>query len=243
MIIKIKELKDNMSVIYKINYKDGKHFYIGFTNDLKRRMSEHINAYKKIKYKKIQDCDMAIFEQGGLEEIEILEFCKEKDLANREKYWISYYDAYNSPLGYNKTKGGDGSDQIGENNPNSVFSNQEVYNIRKRRYLGERKKDVYQDYSNYSFQTFEKIWLGRGYTEIGKEFLIPSNLKSRQEYSHEANNGLKNGRAKASLEDIKTIRKRYDNGEKIVDILKDFNYLSKSTIRRIALRETFKDIK
>jgi predicted GIY-YIG superfamily endonuclease len=40
MILKINELKNGMSVIYKINYLDG-HYYIGLTNDLKRRMSEH----------------------------------------------------------------------------------------------------------------------------------------------------------------------------------------------------------
>ena len=51
MIVKISELKNNMSVIYKINYKDGR-FYIGLTDDLKRRMSEHISAWKKMNYKK-----------------------------------------------------------------------------------------------------------------------------------------------------------------------------------------------
>ena len=72
MILKINELKNGMSVIYKINYLDG-HYYIGLTNDLKRRMSEHQNAWKKT-YKKIQDCDIAIHNQGGIDQVEILEF-------------------------------------------------------------------------------------------------------------------------------------------------------------------------
>ena len=76
MILKIKDLQNNMSVIYKINYNNGK-FYIGCTNDLKRRMSEHINAWKKSHYKTTQECDLAIREQNGLEEIEILEFVPE----------------------------------------------------------------------------------------------------------------------------------------------------------------------
>lgn len=109
MVLKIKDLEDNMSVIYKINYRDGK-FYIGFTNDLKRRISEHLNAWKKARYKKIQDCDIAIHKQNGIDEIEILEFVSDISLLEeRERYWITYYDAYNSDIGYNKTPGGNGA--------------------------------------------------------------------------------------------------------------------------------------
>lgn len=240
MILKINELQKGMSVIYKINYKDG-HYYIGLTNDLKRRMSEHLNAWKKT-YKHIQDCDKAIHEQGGIEEVEVLEFVPIPDLEEREQYWIKYYNAYENPLGYNKTPGGDGSNQSGTFNPNAVFSKEQVYEIRKRRFLGERKKDVYQDYSFASFSGFEKIWLGTGYNDVGQEFIIQPNQKSRQEYSHEANSGLKNGKAKASYEDIIEIRKRRDNGETFSAINKDFPHLSLSTVRRIALRESYKTV-
>lgn len=240
MILKINELQNGMSVIYKINYKDG-HYYIGLTNDLKRRMSEHLNAWEKT-YKNIQDCDKAIHAQGGIEEVEILEFVPIHLLEEREQYWIKYYNAYENPLGYNKTVGGDGSNQSGVFNPNAIFSKEQVYDIRKRRFLGERKKDVYQDYSFSSFGGFEKIWLGIGYNDIGQEFIIPTNKKSRQEYSHEANNGLRNGRAKASYEDILEIRRRRNNGETFATISKDFPYLSLSTVRRIALKESYKDV-
>ena len=230
-----------MSVIYKINYLDG-HYYIGLTNDLKRRMSEHQNAWKKT-YKKIQDCDIAIHNQGGIDQVEILEFVPIPQLEERERYWIEYFNAYESPLGYNKTPGGDSSNQTGSQNHRAVFTNEQVYDIRKRRFLGERKKDVYKDYSFASFSGFEKVWLGTGYNNIGQEFIIQANQKSRQEYSHEANSGLKNGRAKASYEDIIQIRQRKDAGETYTSIAKDFPHLSKSTIRRIALRESYKDVK
>jgi len=122
------------------------------------------------------------------------------------------------------------------------LTNNQVLDIRKRRYLGERKKDVYLDYSDYSFATFERIWLGKGYPGIGKEYLIPTNSISKQEYSSAANKGLNNGRAKCSKEMILEVRKRYDNGESISSILKDFSYVSRNTIRRIALRESYKDV-
>lgn len=240
MIVKISELKNNMSVIYKINYKDGR-FYIGLTDDLKRRMSEHISAWKKMNYKKIQDCDKAIYEQGGIDEVEILEFAPIEKLEEREIYWISYYNAYHSDLGYNNSPGGYNGGS-GVDNPKSIFSKEQVLDIRKRRFFGERKKDVYKDYSNYSFGTFEKIWLGRGYNNIGHEYIIQPNTISRQEYSHNANNGLKNGKSKCNKEQILEIRYRYDNGEPINLIAKDFNHISKSTVRRIALRESYKDV-
>ena len=241
MIIQTKDLKDNMSVIYKINYNNG-NFYIGITNNLKRRISQHVNAWKKNNVKKVQDCDQAIYEQGGLSEIEVLEFVPNiAELEEREIYWINYYDAYNSPKSYNNTPGGY-SGHYGEKSSVAVFTNNQVLDIRKRRYFGERKKDVYKDYQNYNFQTFERVWLGRGYPNVGTEYLIETNSISRQEYSHKANSGINNGRAKCSKEQIMEIRKRYDEQEPLSSIVKDFSHISKSTVRRIALRESYKDI-
>lgn len=140
------------------------------------------------------------------------------------------------------TEGGDGSGRPDEESPVSVFTNSQVLDIRKRRFKGERKKDVYKDYSNFAFGTFERIWLGRGYPDIGKEYIIPANTKTRQEYSSITNSGLKNGRAKCSKEEIIEIRKRYDQGERICDIKKDYPY-SVNTIFRVAKRLTFKDVK
>lgn len=243
MIVKIKDLQKGMMVIYKINYQNGR-FYIGLTNDLQRRMYEHCSAWKKEKYKKIQDCDIAIHEQGGLTEVEILEFVSDiNQLEEREAYWINFYNAYNGPLGYNNTPCGNHTLCFGEDSTVAVFSNQEVLDIRKRRYNGERKKDVYKDYSSRNFATFERIWLGRGYNNVGQEYLIPANSISRQEYSHQANKGLNNGRAKCTREQILAIRKRYDEGESFTSIAKDYTNISRSTVRRIAIRESYADVK
>lgn len=237
MIIKVKDLQSNMMGIYKINYPNGK-IYIGLSCDIKRRMWEH-NNINNAKF----PCDLAIKKYGKIQEIEILEFVNDKNLLKeKECYWIKYYQSNDKNKGYNLTPGGDNSEQHGELSALAVFTNEQVLDIRKRRFLGERKKDVYLDYSNYSFATFEKIWLGHGYPGIGENYIIPTNSISRQEYSSIANKGLNNGRAKCSKEMILEVRNRYDNGESISSILKDFPHVSKSTIRRIALRESYKDV-
>src|ERR1700690_1413882 len=56
---------------------------------------------------------------------EILEYCEsEKQLNEREKFWIKELDAINPEIGYNITDGGEGGDTF-TNNPNKE-------NIRKK---------------------------------------------------------------------------------------------------------------
>ena len=239
MILKVNELPANLCCIYKINYPNHK-IYIGCTVDLKRRMREH----NKNAHKVLQPCDAAIKKYGEIEEIEILEFINDISLMEeKERYWISFYNAQDKNIGYNLTPGGNACNQYGVNNTQAVFSDAEVLDIRKRRFLHERKKDVYKDYSDKNFQSFERIWLGRGYPTIGQEYLIPAHTKTRQEYSHEANAGTNNGRAKCSKEEVLDIRAMFDNGISLAEIYQKYSYkLSKSTVRRIALRESYKII-
>lgn len=238
MTYQISELPIGLIGIYKITFPNNK-IYIGLSNDIKRRMSEH-NTFSKAK----TPCDLAIKKYGKITNIDILETYEAVDrkfLEEREKYWIKYYHSNNKKIGYNLTEGGDGSGQPNEKSPVAVFTNDQVLDIRRRRFEGERKKDVYKDYSIFSFSTFEHIWLGKGYPDIGKEYIIPPYTKTRQEYSSLANKGLKNGRAKCSREEILEIRKRYDQGERVCDIEKDYPY-SRSTISRVAKRMSFKDV-
>ena len=99
--------------------------------------------------------------------------------------------------------------------------------------MAKLKKKVYQDYLAYSHSSFEHIWLGRGYPNVGQEYLIPANSISRQEYSSKANMGIKNGRAKLNEDQIRDIRARYDNGERLKDIHALYDFVGYSTIFRV----------
>ena len=236
--VKLSELDNGIQGVYKINYPNGK-IYIGISNDIKRRMYEHNNTMRLLSHPQ-QPCDLAIKKYGKINEIEILELVKDYNiLLEREKYWIAYYHATDRNIGYNISPGGYSS---GENSPNAVFTNEQVLDIRKRRFYGERKIDVYKDYNTHNFSTFQHIWLGRGYPGIGTEFLIPVNSKSRQEYSSLANSGSRNNKAKLNENMVKEIRRRYDSGENPMSIQKDFSFVNINSIRRVCKRETWKNV-
>ena len=240
-IIKLKDLKDGVSGIYKLNYPNGK-IYIGMSCNIKRRMYEH-NNIKRLETHKQLPCDLAIKKYGSFEEIEILEYIDDLNLlGEREQYWINFYHSNEKEIGYNLTNGGDGELLFGENNPVATFTNEQVLDIRKRRFLGKRKRDVYQDYQQFSFSSFEHVWLGRGYPNVGQEYIIPVGAKTRQEYSSIANSGSRNNKAKLNEEMVKDIRKRYDNGESPIDIQKDYSFVNINSIRRVCKRETWKNV-
>ncbi len=235
MKLKIKDLKENMMGIYKIEFPNGK-IYIGLSSDIKRRMYEHNND-KKAK----TPCDLAIVKYGRIEEIEIIEFCNDVNLLkSKESFWIKKLNSNSKEVGYNLTKGGDASEQYGEDNTRAVFTNDEVYEIRRRRFIGDRKTVVYQNYINRPFGTFEKVWLGHGYPGVGEEFIIKAGEKTRQEYSSIANSGENNNKAKLKLEDILDIRHRFDNGEEPKSIHKDYQIVTLKSLIRVCKRETWK---
>lgn len=241
MKIKLKDLEPHVCGIYKLTYPNNK-IYIGQSNDIKRRMYEHNNT-NRLKSHKNSPCDLAIKKYGKFEEIEILDLCKtQEELNQKEKYWINFYQSNKKEKGYNLTEGGDNSTLSGEKSSGATFTNIEVLDIRKRRYFGERKKDVYKDYQNYNFSTFEHIWLGRGYPGVGTEYLIPTGAKTRQEYSSSANSGSNNIKAKLNENNVREIRKRYDQGESPISIQKDFSFVNVNSIRRVCKRETWKNV-
>ena len=52
-----------------------------------------------------------------------------KKLAEREIYWIDYYDSTNKNKGYNVSLGGDCYHLGGQNNPNAKLTNEQVLEI------------------------------------------------------------------------------------------------------------------
>ena len=230
MILKVKDLKPRTMGIYKITFPNNK-IYIGMSNDIRRRFWEHNN-----KNNSETPCDKAINKYGKIETVEILEFVEDRErLSEREIYWINKFSSNQREIGYNLTPGEH------ECSTRQDFPEEDIVSIRKRKYLGERKKDVYKDYTSYSFATFEKVWLHTTHREIGSEFYVDTG--SRAEVSSFVNKGEKNGRAKLTNEEVLFMRSLYDKGQKVSDIRKDyFPGHSYNAISYACKRKTFKDI-
>lgn len=218
--LKNEEIPKNFACIYKINFPNGK-IYIGRTVDLKRRVCEHNHR------KPNAVCDFAIKKYGEITEWEILQddFTK-RDIYESEKFWINYFNSADEKIGYNISIGGKDTQASGEDNSRSVFSNLEVLDIRKRRYNREKKLDVYKDYNDRNFKTFEKIWQGKGYSEIGKEFLTSVQYGL---YSGESNpsTDLKENQ----IIDIRT--KYYKERQTQKEIQQQYPFIPKTTLNNI----------
>ena len=93
-----------MKYIYKIENLINHKIYIGQTNNLKRRFSEHKARGYKIDYHKVL---YYAFDKYGIENFSfnMIEEVEDCDANCREQYWIAYYDSFEN--GYNMTEGGD----------------------------------------------------------------------------------------------------------------------------------------
>lgn len=92
--------------IYSIKNKANGKMYTGQSSDIENRWVKHINFLKNGKHhnKHLQ----AAWKFYGEENFEfsVIEECTEKELNQKEQYYIKLYDTYNS--GYNLDFGGDG---------------------------------------------------------------------------------------------------------------------------------------
>lgn len=101
--------------IYSYINKLNGHRYIGKTNNIERRKREH----KSIAFnEKIIDTNLDTIwykklRQYGLDgfDFEILEIANENNWAEREQYWIAYYNTFNG-VGYNSTPGGENGENL-----------------------------------------------------------------------------------------------------------------------------------
>lgn len=94
-------------IIYKITNKVNGKIYIGCTS---RTMEQRLSGHFRQRFSMRGNCLGRAIIKYGIENfiIEKIEDCNsEKQMFEREIYWISFYNSTNNNIGYNLTEGGD----------------------------------------------------------------------------------------------------------------------------------------
>lgn len=111
--------------VYKITNKINNKIYISIaTKNINFRFKQHVLSSKRGNKTNLH---LAIKEFGENNFIvELLEKCNSiKELENKEKYWIKYYNSNNYNIGYNMTEGGEclANNKNRKNTTNAIIDN------------------------------------------------------------------------------------------------------------------------
>ena len=221
--------------IYKITEIDNPNmFYIGKSNDIKRRFKEH----QQKTYEQSRIPFDKYIKEKGIEAFtyEILEECSIEKLSEREKYWTDKFEATKSG---NKFDGGL-RDVVGNNNPNKKITENDVIEIRKAYAAHKKQKDVYEFYKDkISFSYFQNLWQGKSWAHIMPEVFTKEN---KEYYIYQNSNGSNGASAKFTDEEVINIRKRYEN-ESAKQIYQDYNgRVSYQTFQALLWGRSYKNL-
>lgn len=102
-------MQEKFFYIYKISNKINGKIYIGKTNNISKRFTNHISRSKTLKT--TQPIHFAIAKHGKNNfSFEIIETCKsEEESTDREMFWIRELKSKEKQFGYNITDGGEGT--------------------------------------------------------------------------------------------------------------------------------------
>lgn len=223
-------MKDNQGVIYKIKNTINDKVYIGRTNDLKRRRREHLTNLRNNKhYNRHLQYSFNKYGETNFKFI-ILEKCKDDEVGQRE---IDYIEKYNSfRAGYNLTAGGDGG-QFGVR-----------YSEEYKQRLSESQKGIKlsEEHKEAVSIAQKQYWSDDSYKrKMVEKFRL---AQTGREHSRETRDKMviSGSKRKLSKEDVIDIRLRYLKGEQQCNILKDYEVITKATLSKVCLGQTFKNI-
>lgn len=221
--------------IYKITEIDNPNmFYIGKSNDIKRRFKEH----QQKTYEQSRIPFDGYIKEKGIEAFtyEILEECSIEKLSERERYWTDKFEATKSG---NKFDGGL-RDVVGNNNPNKKITENDVVEIRKAYAAHKKQKNIYEFYKDkISFSYFQNLWQGQSWSHIMPEVFTKEN---KEYYIYQNSNGSNGASAKFTDEEVINIRKRYEN-ESAKQIYQDYNErVSYQTFQALLWGRSYKNL-
>lgn len=248
-----------MKGIYAIKNKINGKMYIGMTTDFKDRIEKHLWALRNNKHHSIKL--QRAFNKYGEDNFDyyVLEEMKEStsnQLAEKERDYIKKYDTYNN--GYNCSLGGEGHEGYTPNP--EVIRKLIIRNKTTKPMLGKHLSQKSKDKISKANKGKGNGFYGKKHSEENKKKISEHSKKLWQEHYEEYKErlvnlnkserrrkevseqmrGNHNQKSKVTEKDVIEIRKRYDNGERPRFILIDYPQLSKSGLKKICRRETWK---
>jgi group I intron endonuclease len=166
--------------IYKITNKNDGKVYIGQSENIERRLSEH----KQKRNETIDDYINVL----GVEnfDFEIIEECDLDELDNKEQEYIMKYDSREN--GYNIQNGGFNNSQ-GEGNGRAKLTEKDIVFIRESYANHLSPSKIYEEHfkDKITKSQFQGVWQGRSWTSImpevytteNKQYYISGQCKTR----------------------------------------------------------------
>ena len=219
-----------MNTVYGIHFENDK-WYIGRTNDFARRKSEHLQElhreshqhYAKVRAMKKYKYEFIILEENILDE----------NIAEREKFWIAYYDSYQN--GYNMTFGGEGFERVAsEDHSQAKLKLKEVQEIRKLLRETDIPYGEIAEQYNISKPSVCNINTGTSWYDANIKYpLRPTNYGSK---------GEKNPQAKFTERQVMEMRTYYID-HTLSEVCEKYNHIaSNSAIKHILAGEAYKHL-
>lgn len=156
--------------IYKIANKNNGKVYIGQSDNIERRLSEH-------KRKRTETIDDYINILGIKNfDFEVVEECSKEELDKKEQEYIKYYNSAED--GYNYQLGGF-NNSSGESNGRALLTETDVRFIRQCYAEHRIPKDVYNEYYKdlITQSQFQTVWQGRSWSAVMPEVFTEENKR------------------------------------------------------------------
>lgn len=184
--------------IYKITNKINGKKYVGQSNNIERRFSEHCLRHEI-------PIDIAIQKYGKENFLfEVIEECSLDKLNSKEQYWIERENAFKD--GYNCNTGGEQA-TLGEGNGRSKLTADEIVIIREAYNAHKPQREIYSLFEDrISFNHFQNIWQGRVWSHIMPEVFTEEN---KNYYIYENSRGSNSRTSSFSEEEVILIRTLY----------------------------------
>lgn len=220
--------------IYKIENKTNGKIYIGQSINIEERWKQHKKDSSRV------ECSLyRAFRKYGLENFnfEILEeLPPDRELMyKRETFYVVSLDTLKN--GYN-----DILPELSVGTLNRVLTDQEVVEIRRRKFDGESWRVVYESVKDkISEGGFMCVWNGTRYTHISMENYTKDILSKLHSQSLQ---GESNPKAKLTEQDVVNIRNRKKQGEPFRFVYADYiNKISYGGMRQVWGGQSWKHIR